>query len=479
MSGLDRQPRKGGVSAKSTGAADNAGPEQGGRELFSSPSSRSCGKSYGNRDFQSLPAKAVALVVSFPLLLILVIMSGLLQLSSHWWLLPIIAGVAFAALWWWMRKPVRQTEAVPVEAVGDGQVPPDSLGTAQVLSEFFGAPEPGAAVSAPHMPRLTAHPLAQIIAHARLDPASAARKTEPAVASVPPAAEVPARAAAAPAPQDMARAKDAELAQVRLELAHLTARYKALDKEAFIHSAHNKQLEAEIADLRAGLVPPDAPTQEDIERLKAEVAEAKAQLEAGKSENRTLIDKLRVASAWEVELENARRDLAAAEELLRVAEMPSESPASVPAAPPETPAIDTSVWEKEIESLRSVNEALRAEIACLKANGPAGRPDGLNGSNALGDDLTDIKGIAKVLNRKLNEHGISTFRQIALMTEAEIAELGEALGLKNRITRDQWQAQARRLHAEKHGEVLPERAVAAEMLPLSDLPLEAAGRPEE
>ena len=278
---------------------------------------------------------------------------------------------------------------------------------------------------------------------------------------------------------DKEHARDAEFAQMKVELARLTARYKALDKEAFIHSAHNKQLEAEIADLRAGLVPADAPTQEDIEGLKSEVAAVKEQLESEKSENRALSEKLRAASAMEIELENARRDLAAAEDLLRAAESLVQPSQDVAPVAPEVPHVDTSALERELETLRAANEALREEIAGLKAIEPAGQPISMNGASLLGDDLTDIKGIAKVLNRKLNERGISTFRQIALLTESEIASLSEALGLKNRITRDHWQAQARRLHTAKHGEVLPEREAAGGLLPLSDLPLEETGRSAE
>jgi predicted flap endonuclease-1-like 5' DNA nuclease len=71
------------------------------------------------------------------------------------------------------------------------------------------------------------------------------------------------------------------------------------------------------------------------------------------------------------------------------------------------------------------------------------------------DDLTAMKGIARVLEQRLHEFGIYTYRQIALWNEDHIREFSARLAFKDRIHREKWVDQARRLHREKHGETLP------------------------
>jgi poly(3-hydroxybutyrate) depolymerase len=66
-------------------------------------------------------------------------------------------------------------------------------------------------------------------------------------------------------------------------------------------------------------------------------------------------------------------------------------------------------------------------------------------ASARKDDLTRISGIGPKLAEKLNARGIATFRQIAELTDKEIAALDKALGFPGRIGRDKWVAQARRL----------------------------------
>jgi predicted flap endonuclease-1-like 5' DNA nuclease len=67
------------------------------------------------------------------------------------------------------------------------------------------------------------------------------------------------------------------------------------------------------------------------------------------------------------------------------------------------------------------------------------------------DDLTTMKGIAKVLEQRLHEFGIYTYHQIALWDENQIKEFSSRLAFKDRIHREKWVEQAKKLHAEKHG----------------------------
>ena len=61
------------------------------------------------------------------------------------------------------------------------------------------------------------------------------------------------------------------------------------------------------------------------------------------------------------------------------------------------------------------------------------------------DDLTAIKGIARVLEQRLHEFGIYTHEQIAGWTEEQIKEFSFRLGFKDRIHREKWVEQARKL----------------------------------
>ena len=61
------------------------------------------------------------------------------------------------------------------------------------------------------------------------------------------------------------------------------------------------------------------------------------------------------------------------------------------------------------------------------------------------DDLTLIRGIGAVLEHKLHELGITTFRQIAELSPTEIARLDQVLNFPGRIEREKWVQQARSL----------------------------------
>jgi NADH-quinone oxidoreductase subunit E len=57
------------------------------------------------------------------------------------------------------------------------------------------------------------------------------------------------------------------------------------------------------------------------------------------------------------------------------------------------------------------------------------------------------------MERLLNEQGIVTFRQLAVLDDAGIERLQSRLpGFTGRIRRDRWIDQARQLHTETHGD---------------------------
>ena len=90
----------------------------------------------------------------------------------------------------------------------------------------------------------------------------------------------------------------------------------------------------------------------------------------------------------------------------------------------------------------------------LENNAP---PPLLDGPNAP-DDLKLIVGIGPVLERMLQQMGITTYRQIARWSERDIDEFDARLAeFPGRIRRDAWVTQARALHQSKFGETLPVR----------------------
>lgn len=68
------------------------------------------------------------------------------------------------------------------------------------------------------------------------------------------------------------------------------------------------------------------------------------------------------------------------------------------------------------------------------------------------DDLKLISGIGPALEKKLRAQGISTFRQLATLTEADIDRLETAIKAMGRIRRDDWIGQAKAQHGQKYQE---------------------------
>jgi len=65
------------------------------------------------------------------------------------------------------------------------------------------------------------------------------------------------------------------------------------------------------------------------------------------------------------------------------------------------------------------------------------------------DDLTMLKGIAEVLEKRLHEFGVYTYAQIASWSEDQIKEFSSRLAFKDRIQRERWVEQAQQLLAKK------------------------------
>jgi small subunit ribosomal protein S2 len=61
------------------------------------------------------------------------------------------------------------------------------------------------------------------------------------------------------------------------------------------------------------------------------------------------------------------------------------------------------------------------------------------------DDLAKLTGVGPQIIKKLNEHGVFHYWQLAAMTPAEAEKLDADLRFSGRISRDHWVDQARAL----------------------------------
>ncbi len=92
---------------------------------------------------------------------------------------------------------------------------------------------------------------------------------------------------------------------------------------------------------------------------------------------------------------------------------------------------------------KTIAKASPAKPASPKAKSPARNLSAPRGGTA--DKLTLIKGIGPVNEKKLNQHGIYHFDQIAAWTKADIVAVEAYLAFDGRIAREDWIGQARKL----------------------------------
>ncbi|MCB2097817.1 MAG: 50S ribosomal protein L21 [Parvularculaceae bacterium] len=78
------------------------------------------------------------------------------------------------------------------------------------------------------------------------------------------------------------------------------------------------------------------------------------------------------------------------------------------------------------------------------------------------DDVSLIGGVGPKLKEKLAEYGVTSLKQIADMSQADVAKMDEALDLHGRAERDEWVDQAKELVAGKPPRAKTDRARASE-----------------
>ena len=123
--------------------------------------------------------------------------------------------------------------------------------------------------------------------------------------------------------------------------------------------------------------------------------------------------------------------------------------------------------DRALATARTRIQALEADLAdCRAASASApvaaaatpaasGAAAGLFGAPAEKpiDDLKRISGIGPKIERQLAGIGVTTFRQIATFTPADVERVNDAIQVfQGRIEREDWIAQARALHREDYGD---------------------------
>lgn len=109
-------------------------------------------------------------------------------------------------------------------------------------------------------------------------------------------------------------------------------------------------------------------------------------------------------------------------------------------------------------SAKTLSAIIRGSAAPAEIDPPAPEPAEIKPENdpELGqvfrepppepDDLTQIKGISPALQKRLQELGIYTFKQITSWEERHIREISNRLAFKDRIVREKWVEQASALN---------------------------------
>jgi predicted flap endonuclease-1-like 5' DNA nuclease len=71
----------------------------------------------------------------------------------------------------------------------------------------------------------------------------------------------------------------------------------------------------------------------------------------------------------------------------------------------------------------------------------------------VADDLLEIVGVGPVLNKQLNENGITTFKQVGEWSNRDVDTFEAKMeNFQGRVERENWVIQARELHLKKYGE---------------------------
>jgi small subunit ribosomal protein S2 len=103
--------------------------------------------------------------------------------------------------------------------------------------------------------------------------------------------------------------------------------------------------------------------------------------------------------------------------------------------------------EAETPLAEPLPETAESEAAAAEPEASTDRFELLTAPRGAPDDLAKLTGVGPQIVKRLNEHGVFHYWQLAAMTPEEAAKLDADLRFNGRIARDQWTEQARALMA--------------------------------
>jgi predicted flap endonuclease-1-like 5' DNA nuclease len=107
-------------------------------------------------------------------------------------------------------------------------------------------------------------------------------------------------------------------------------------------------------------------------------------------------------------------------------------------------------WKRHCHVLGDELKSRREQVG----SEPAPSAQNTSDNQAI-DELTDVRGIGKVLARKLHELGVYRYQQLVSLTNEDLEHANDLIpDLERRMGRDDWAGQARNLHFDKYSEQL-------------------------
>jgi len=213
-----------------------------------------------------------------------------------------------------------------------------------------------------------------------------------------------------------------QLEQTARSSAELKEELKAL--QAAAEQTDKLQREVNLLRRRAGSSPSDDDGTE-LRRLQAELTSKQQQNEKYLQQIDDLETRLRKRPTSSNEAQISRESESAA----------VQTPASHPTQSSDSSATQTTNTQKNTSG---DTKNAKAPVQALFT-----RP-------SQTDDLKKIKGIGPVMERTLNQLGVSTFEQLSKFTQQDVERVSDALAVfPGRIERDQWVAQAARFYQEQ------------------------------
>jgi len=107
-------------------------------------------------------------------------------------------------------------------------------------------------------------------------------------------------------------------------------------------------------------------------------------------------------------------------------------------------------WKRHCHVLGDELKSRREQVG----SEPAPSAQNTSDNQAI-DELTDVRGIGKVLARKLHELGVYRYQQLVSLTSEDLEHANDLIpDLERRMGRDDWAGQARNLHFDKYSEQL-------------------------